>query len=73
MCQEKPVADNSLCQDIVNSEDDGLSINAQLESQGTGTEYTKIVSIRDIHMNAEQEGTVRTSGTRQTRQKSSQK
>lgn len=73
MCQEKPVADNSLCQDIVNSEDDGLSINAQLESQGTGTEYTKIVSIRIIHMNAEQEGTVRTSGTRQTRQKSSQK
>jgi hypothetical protein len=45
MCQEKPVANDSLGQNIVNSEDDGLSIDAQLEGQGASSENTSIVSM----------------------------
>lgn len=41
MSQEKEVAKDTLREDILNSKDDGLGINTQLESKGTGGDGTK--------------------------------
>ena len=40
MSQEKEVAKDTLREDILNGKDDGLGINTQLESKGTGGDGT---------------------------------
>lgn len=45
MSQEKEVAKDTLREDILNSKDDGLGINTQLESKGTGGDGTTQISL----------------------------